>query len=133
MYRTAFRAALFAVSIGLLSGCEDTLASRDAGGNAMRADGGAPIACDVEPPTACTEKDLGYADIEPIIEKRCFSCHDGSGEQWGLTSYEHVADWFVEVRAMMATCSMPPPDAGIAMPTEEREKILMWIRCGYKE
>ena len=90
-----------------------------------------PGACNVEAPTACTDPNLGYDEIEPIIRARCVECHDGSGEQWMLTSYSHVADWFDLIRSMMLTCSMPPADSGISMPTAERELLLHWIRCGF--
>jgi hypothetical protein len=46
---------------------------------------------------------------------------------WPLTTYSHVADWHDEIRSEMLKCSMPPPDAGIAMPDEERERILMLV------
>jgi hypothetical protein len=31
----------------------------------------------------------------------------------------------------MLNCSMPPLDSGLTMPTEERQLLLHWIRCGY--
>ena len=37
------------------------------------------------------------------------------------------------VRAMLLDCSMPPPDAGVTMPDEERVAILTWLLCGYPE
>jgi hypothetical protein len=92
-----------------------------------------PEGCPLTPPTSCANPAPHYSDIQPIFEQRCFSCHDGTGQQWGLTSYEHVADWFAEIRAQMIACSMPPLDSGITMPTSERMKIVQWIRCGYPE
>ena len=87
--------------------------------------------CDAVLPTACTHPDVSFKkDVQPIIAARCGSCHDGRGEQWPLVDYSHVADWAGEVRAMVADCSMPPPDAGVAMPTSERQTILEWVRCG---
>jgi uncharacterized membrane protein len=65
--------------------------------------------------------------------ERCDECGCHSGDPagpWPLTSYEHVAEWASEIRAQMAACTMPPADAGSGMPPEEREKILLWIRCG---
>ena len=85
--------------------------------------------CEVTPPTSCPTPPVYYEDIAPIIMERCHSCHDGKGEEWPLTTYGHVTAWFNEIRAAMITCSMPPPDAGISMPAEEREKILTWIVC----
>jgi uncharacterized membrane protein len=94
----------------------------------------APLVCDVTLPTSCTDSTLRYADVAPIFEQRCLGCHSGDpGGPWPLTAYEHVADWASAIRGQMAMCSMPPVDAGIAMPADEREKILLWIRCGARE
>ncbi len=94
-------------------------------------DAGMPIVCEVTAPTSCPSPSPRYADVEPIFAERCFGCHDGSGDQWPLTSYEHVADWFAEIRGMLLACTMPPPDSGVPMSVEEREQILGWIRCGF--
>lgn len=112
-------------------GGRDARADRDAGpqSDAGKEGNETPPPCTVEAPTGCTDPDLRYADIEPIIEERCLGCHDGRGEQWPLTSYSHVANWFTQIRSMMLTCGMPPPESGLTMPVEEREKLLLWIRC----
>jgi hypothetical protein len=107
----------------------DAAIQHDAGAR----DAGAPPAqrCDVVPPTKCVEPAPTFADVQPIIEDRCLSCHDGKGEQWPLTSYSHVASWSIQIRDAMIRCAMPPADAGITMPTAEREQLLHWIRCGF--
>lgn len=92
-----------------------------------------PLVCEVEAPTVCPDPPLTYADVEPIIERRCVECHDGTPPEWPLTSYRHVADWNVEIRTEMLRCTMPPRDSGIEMPVEEREQILTWILCGFPE
>jgi hypothetical protein len=86
-------------------------------------------ACEVTLPTSCPTPPVYYEDIAPIIMNRCLSCHDGKGEQWALTSYSHVTAWHNEIGGAMATCSMPPSDAGIDMPAAEREQILTWLVC----
>lgn len=87
--------------------------------------------CEVQAPAACDDpSSTSYAEVEPIIERRCLECHDGSTEQWPLTSYSHVASWYDEIRGMMLTCSMPPPDSGLSMTVSERQALLRWIRCG---
>lgn len=90
-----------------------------------------PEGCPLTPPSSCSSPAPHYADVDAIIKNRCFTCHDGTGEQWGLDSYEHVADWFNEIRAQMIACTMPPLDSGITMPSSERMEIVRWIRCGY--
>lgn len=90
-----------------------------------------PLVCDVTLPTSCTDPSLGYADIAPILEQRCLSCHGGTpGGPWPLTSYEHVASWANEIRGQVSACAMPPADAGGTMTNEERDRLLLWVRCG---
>jgi hypothetical protein len=84
-------------------------------------------------PTSCPDPTLSYETVEPIISARCVPCHDGRGEQWALTEYGDVADWYDSIRTMLLDCTMPPQDSGVAMPKSEREHILNWIRCGYPE
>ena len=37
------------------------------------------------------------------------------------------------IRDELLTCSMPPADSNDALPPEERDTILVWIRCGFPE
>jgi hypothetical protein len=106
-----------------------------AGGSAAGSGGSSsrPEGCPLTPPTTCPDPKPGYADVKPIFEQRCYSCHDGNHQQWPLTTYQHVADWFGEVRAQMIACSMPPASAMSEMTVGERRQILEWIRCGYPE
>jgi len=107
--------------------------ARDGGtepdGSAADASQPAP-ACDVVAPTSCPEEPP-YADVQAIVEKRCVGCHNGKGDEWALTSQAHVAIWYIEIRAAMSRCTMPPPASGLTMPTEERELILQWLRCNF--
>jgi uncharacterized membrane protein len=91
----------------------------------------APFACDVTAPTSCPEPAPRYADVQPIFTRRCGVCHgqDWTGE-WPLDNYSHIADWQAEIRAELVSCSMPPPDAGVPIPDDERNAILSWLRCG---
>jgi hypothetical protein len=108
------------------AGAED--AAKD-GGPAPEDSGPVETPCEVTPPTGCPNPPVYYEDITPILKERCLGCHDGKGEEWPLTSYGHAAGWTNEIRAAMNSCDMPPKDAGIVMPAEEREKILTWIVC----
>ena len=93
-----------------------------------------PYVCSVTAPTACVEPAPTYDDVAPIFAKRCTSCHDGKVDgPWPLTSYEHISGWWDVVRDELVACAMPPPGEGVIMTNEEREKILMWLRCGYRE
>jgi len=106
----------------------DAAVRPDAGGSP---EAGPPPACEVAAPTVCPDPMPRYADVSPIFAARCTSCHNGSDGMWPLSTYQHVADWYGEIRAQMLACTMPPLDSGQTMPTAERRAILDWIRCGF--
>ena len=106
--------------------------SQDASVDAQTADA-ASATCDTVAPTECPTPMPTYADVAPIFAARCLSCHDGTQEQWPLTSYSHAADWHDLLRAVMLSCAMPPSGAGVEMPLAERQLLLDWLRCGYPE
>jgi hypothetical protein len=90
-----------------------------------------PPPCTVEAPTTCPDPAPTYADVEPIFRQRCVICHMGSANgPWPLTNYGHMSSWRDEIRAMLLTCSMPPPEERTPLPNAENELILQWIRCG---
>lgn len=99
--------------------------------NSDASPGGPAEGCPFSPPTVCPDPKPTYADVQPIFERRCTACHDGMQGQWPLTSYQHVADWFGEIRSQLIACTMPPVDSGLTMPVAERLEILTWIRCGF--
>ena len=112
---------------------EDAASALDAAADAETEpkDAAPPPACEIEAPTVCPDPMPRYDDVSPIFAARCTSCHNGSDGMWPLSSYQHVADWYGEIRAQMLACTMPPVDSGLSMPLEERLKILDWIRCGF--
>jgi uncharacterized membrane protein len=135
MHRThRFHKDLFARVLvccwALLGGCEKS--SQNGPG-----DSGSPMdlaaSCTVTAPTTCPFPVPRYADVQPIFQQRCVTCHSGQTERWPLTMYQHVADWYDVVRDQVLTCMMPPPDSGIPMTNQERVAILAWIRCGFPE
>lgn len=97
-------------------------------------DSDADEACSVVAPSTCLEPELRYADVAPIFERQCASCHTGVGTQpWPLDSYENVADWTDLVRDELVSCSMPPRDAPSTLSNRDRARILNWLRCGLRE
>jgi len=123
---------LLAVSLFTLVACNSPRPQSPDGGGVS--DDASALVCTVKAPTACPEPPPRWADVSPIFQAKCVLCHNGSpGGPWPLMQYQHVADWFDVVRAMLLDCSMPPPDAGVPMPDEERVAILTWILCGYPE
>jgi hypothetical protein len=90
-----------------------------------------PPPCTVVAPTACPDPAPTYADVEPIFTQRCVVCHMGSANgPWPLTNYGHIASWSDDIRAMLLTCTMPPPEERTPLPNAENLAILTWIRCG---
>ena len=71
-----------------------------------------------------------FTDLQPIFMHRCQTCHNGSGTEWPLVTYQHVADWQDQVRTEIVTCAMPPLDGGQVITYAEREAIFTWVRCG---
>ncbi len=94
-------------------------------------DGGVFV-CDVVPPATCMEPAPHFADISPVLQQRCVTCHHGNDPlgPWPMKTYEEVADWQDTVRSEVANCTMPPPDAGLYVSNEERVLLLNFIRCG---
>ena len=110
-----------------------TSTSKDAGASltdAAETDG--TFQCPVPLPTLCPSPSPRYADVAPVIARRCVVCHDGAPNgPWPLIDYQDVTDWWDTVRDDLIGCSMPPPDGGTSMTSEERTAILTWILCGF--
>ena len=118
------RPARLAVGLLVLGAC---------GGTEASGPGATGEVCAPTAPTECSDPELRYEDVSPIFERRCASCHSPPSGPWPLETYEHVADWAPVVRDELLRCSMPPRDSGVTMTPEERDQILVWIRCGYPE
>jgi uncharacterized membrane protein len=94
----------------------------------------AQAVCAPTAPTECPEPAPHYPDVAPIFERRCASCHTGVKDApWPLDNYDHVADWALVIRDELLQCLMPPSDSGVAMTPEERQAVLVWVRCGHPE
>jgi hypothetical protein len=124
----AFMAVFWAAACGGDDGAEGV------DGGLQGTDGGGPMVCTATAPTACPEPSPRYADVEPIFMERCVTCHGGVvGGPWPLTTHGHIATWANEIRGELLDCTMPPADAGAPMTDDEREAILVWLRCGFPE
>lgn len=124
------------IAVALLVACSgpgDLIdAGVDPGSDAATADAG-PFVCTVVAPTSCTDPDLRYSDVEPIVEDKCQPCHDGTQQQWPLTTYNHLADWFDLVPPEVANCRMPPEPLQRSISDEERVILLTWFACGFPQ
>ncbi|WP_394841819.1 hypothetical protein LZC95_32675 [Pendulispora brunnea] len=123
--------ALFVASLVVAAACSSNEAS-PGGKSDPLSDGALPESCkELAAPTECASPATTYAEVKPILEGRCISCHSGMpGGPWSLRDYEHVVDWSDTIRGEILGCSMPPLDAGVPITKEERLTILKWIRCG---
>lgn len=102
------------------------------GGGVAGTDGGA-LTCAVDAPTSCPDGGPTFATVHPIFEGNCVPCHNGAVADgpWPLKTYEEIVSWSDDVRALLASCEMPPLDAGAIMSDEDRHTILQWLRCNY--
>jgi hypothetical protein len=87
--------------------------------------------CQVPPPTECPYPAPTYADVEPILERSCRTCHgsDAVNGPWPLEDYPHVLAWSDSMRDEILNCLMPPKEAPPLTP-EDRLTMMEWIRCG---
>lgn len=90
--------------------------------------------CEPTAPSECPEPAPHFPDVAPIFEQRCASCHTGIKDApWPLDNYEHVVDWASVIRDELLQCLMPPADSDVEMTPEERQAILVWVRCGARK
>ena len=149
--RSRMSAAWLLATVVVL-GCGDSTSSEPDGGSPTTGTGGsagggpadAPVdtgatTCPVPAPTACPSPPVRFPAVEPILQQRCQTCHDGKHTEdggpnglpvWALVEFSHIVDWQDLIRADLMDCSMPPADAGPSLTVEERTALLTWVRCG---
>ncbi len=84
-----------------------------------------------------------HKDIEPILERRCQSCHRaGEAAPMPLLTYEQTRPWAKAIRASVITGKMPPwqPDPhygkfsnDLSLAPGEKEKLIAWVDGGAVE
>jgi hypothetical protein len=92
----------------------------------------AGLSCPNDLPASCPSAAPSYSsDIVPLIETRCFPCHDVgglAGPNWLLTSYDAVYARRMDVLTQVYACAMPPLD-GVQPTSDERKALLDWLIC----
>src|SRR5580658_1459431 len=78
-----------------------------------------------------------HRDIEPILQKRCQSCHrDGEAAPMPLLTYDQTRPWAKAIRASVLNGKMPPwqPDPhygkfsnDLSLAPGEKEKLIAWV------
>lgn len=128
---TSFRSALLGMLVfATLPACGSAESKGEPAANEHKAQ----TVCQPTAPTECPEPVPHFVDVAPIFEQRCASCHTGIKDApWPLDNYEHVVDWASVIRDELLQCLIPPQDSGVEMTPEERQAILVWVRCGALE
>ena len=81
------------------------------------------------------------ADIVPILERNCVSCHhDGAIAPWSMSSHAMIMGWSPMMKEVVMTKRMPPgqidPHVGLpikdvaGLTIEEKQKLIQWIEDG---
>jgi predicted MPP superfamily phosphohydrolase len=79
---------------------------------------------------ACNGPAPSYtADVQPVLEKRCFSCHTGDGSAASDFDFSHLEGVHAARRdiAKQITAHAMPPRAPLA--ASESDLLLRWIAC----
>ena len=84
-----------------------------------------------------------HKDIEPILQRRCQTCHrDGEAAPMPLLTYEQTRPWAKAIRASVFNGKMPPWQADprygkfsndLSLAPGEKEKLIAWVDAGAKE
>lgn len=88
--------------------------------------------------TVAKKSSVTYADVAPILEKRCVPCHQaGEVGPMPLSSYSEVRDYAAMVEEVITEERMPPWPAesqrplrnNLSLTREERETLLYWFKA----
>ena len=88
------------------------------------------------PARACAASAPTYwADVRPVLERRCFACHAGAGEAADEHDFAQIGVVRAQLVALVAnveTRSMPP-DGQPPLEDTEAALLLRWAACGARE
>ena len=88
-------------------------------------------ACDAVVPAGCPHTKPSFKnDVFPVLKAKCNTCHQVDSPHWPFDNYKDVFHWSEQIESDLATCSMPPQDAGETLSAKERETIIAWTICG---
>lgn len=80
---------------------------------------------------ACPDAGPSFAaDIQPLLNRDCNTCHTPGSTLWPLVGYENVRDWSYSILLDVDGCRMPPADGGTALSSTDRSLLVSWIACG---
>jgi uncharacterized membrane protein len=94
--------------------------------------GNSSSTCPDSVPTSCPSPAPTFAaDVAPLIQSHCTSCH-GPGQQIPtLGTYANIADAATQQHVLfqVQTCTMPPAPK-TPLTAQQRDTILSWLVCG---
>jgi uncharacterized membrane protein len=88
--------------------------------------------CPDSVPTSCPSPAPTFAaDVAPLIQSHCTSCHRPGQQIPTLGSYANVADTATQQHVFfrVQTCTMPPAPK-TPLTAQQRDTILSWLVCG---
>ena len=96
------------------------------------------------PALAWATKPVMYADIRPVLQRQCVSCHQpGEIGRMPLTSYQETRPWAKAIRQAVLQRTMPPWQADAPsskrihnsrlMPEADVQSIVAWVDSGAGE
>jgi len=92
----------------------------------------ASSSCPADEPSTCPSSVPSYAaDVAPLIQHYCGSCHSATGvaSDQPLSTYADLKTRALNVKTQVYQCRMPM--APVEPPTlEERVTLLAWFVCG---
>jgi uncharacterized membrane protein len=73
-----------------------------------------------------------FAQVAPIVEQRCATCHSGSGAPLGITfeTAEQIRARADDIEEVAVHARVMPPGNATGMTDDERELLGRWIDAG---
>jgi uncharacterized membrane protein len=91
---------------------------------------------EAKPSASCADPPVTYvADVRPVLERRCFSCHANDGpaaEEHDFSRVETLRAQRQSLADTVAAHAMPPPGRPPLTDAEAR-LLLRWSACGAAE
>ena len=117
---------------GAFAACSSDQAQKRTDASQVTPEGGVVPACGSDATPTCPAPKPSYkADVVPILDAECNTCHIGGPTgPWPLSDYQSLLDWKLQVLGDMLHCTMPPEDAGHAISDADRATLIGWLACG---
>ena len=83
-------------------------------------------------PAPCVQPPSYRLDVQPIVQRRCLSCHSGSGDAAEDHDFSRLDVMRAQrhlMRGRVASRAMPPPGAP-PLASDEATVLLQWLNCG---